>query len=58
MQCPDSCPMENKPVTYRDPPWRGGMTECPECEHIYVKWVNYREVLAVIGRTDEDVKRK
>lgn len=50
MQCDPDCPMEDKPITYQDPPLRGGMTECPKCEGLYVEWVNYKEILGKLGR--------
>ena len=39
---------------YVDAPLRGGMTECPKCLHIYVEWVNAREVLKALGRYWEE----
>lgn len=58
MPCPEPCPLEDKPVRFMDKPWAGGMTECPQCESLYVEWLNFREILAVVARTDEDVRRE
>ncbi len=32
----------------------GGMTECPKYLHIYVEWVNAREILKKLGRYWEE----
>lgn len=34
---------------YRDEPLRGGMTWCVKCQHGYVEWLNWREILDALG---------
>lgn len=38
-QCKDNCKLDGQKTKFRGP----GMTECPRCMSMYVKWTNFEE---------------